>query len=163
MDVLPVLLCCFALWLPMLLGLGISYYAERFLGRRAYLVGWLVPIILFITFYGLYHLWLRLLSCTPVERLICGEPFLNLFLLFACVLGVVMLANGAAQFALYLFVHRRDAPPTLEAEQESQVSDETHAEENTLPVEPEQMSDSQQAAALPVEGDVLAPDEPTPE
>src|SRR5262245_389843 len=110
MNVLFVPLCCVGLVLPMALGLGISFYAERFLGRRAYVVGWLVPIFIFVTLYGLYHLWLRLLSCTPVNRLICGEPFLYIFLLFTAVLAILMLANGASLFALYLFFCRRDAP-----------------------------------------------------
>lgn len=110
MDVLLALFCCVALVVGMGAGVGVTFYAEKFFGRRAYLVGWLVPILLFGAFYAIYHLWLRLLSCTPDTRLICGEPVQNLFLLFGIVLCVIMLANAAAQISLYLFRHPPAAP-----------------------------------------------------
>lgn len=96
--------------MSMLLGVGISFYAEKFWGRRAYLVGWLAPLILFATLYALYHLWLRLLSCIPEDR-VCGEPLPTLALIFIAVLAVVALANATAQYALYLFRHPPVAAP----------------------------------------------------
>lgn len=132
MDVLFALLCCVLLALGMGLGVGISFYAEKFFGRRAYVAGLLVPIVFFVTLYALYHLWLRLLSCTPVDR-VCGEPFVNLALVFVLVLCVFTLANASAQFSLYLFRHRRNAPPPQSAVQETaETSETTESAEPTM-------------------------------
>ncbi len=132
MDVLFALLCGVALVLSMGVGVGVTFYAEKFWGRRAYLVGWLVPIFLFATLYALYHLWLRLLSCTPTER-VCGEPFQTLALIFVAVLCVVMLANASAQFSLYLFRHRRALQPPVSEQQEGENMERAKVSETAEP------------------------------
>lgn len=116
MDVLLVLGCVIALVVPTLLGVGISLFLERFLGRRAYIVGAVLPLMMIAGFYAAYHILVRATACQPEGSLICEEPFATAFFLFLAVFLLALLANTAAQFAVYLALHPpsspRAAPPT---------------------------------------------------
>jgi hypothetical protein len=104
MEWLIALLCLCTIFVPPLIGVGIALIAQRYIGRWAYALGWLLPTLVIITAYAAYDAALRVIPCTaPEDSLACGNPVANAFLLFVGMLCVIALANACAQGAVYLF------------------------------------------------------------
>lgn len=107
MEWLIALLCLCSIFSPSLLGVGITLLAERQIGRWAYALGWLLPVIVLATCYGGYDAALRLIPCEPAQSLACGEPLASAFLLLVGMICITMIANALAQGAVYLFLTGR--------------------------------------------------------
>lgn len=108
------LLCAVGVFVPAGVGLGAALLLERFWGRWAWLVGWVVSVGLFVIFYALYYLTVRLTPCEPAGSLTCGEPPVGALLLFGGMACVLAIGYGLAQTALFLFlqsVYAREAQP----------------------------------------------------
>jgi hypothetical protein len=120
MDALFSLVCIISLVVPAIVGVGIAFVLERYLGRWAYVAGGLLPVIVFAGLYTLYHIWIRATPCEPVGSLVCGEPLSIALFLFLVILLVVILANALAQGALYLFLQPRGTEESTMAFEEPQ-------------------------------------------
>lgn len=107
MEWLISLLCLCTLFVPPLLGLGIAFVAQRRIGRWAFVLGWLFPFIFITLFYVIYDAALRVFPCEPNDRLACGNPIADAFLLFVGIVCSIAIANALAQVALYLFLNAR--------------------------------------------------------
>ncbi len=136
MNLVVTLLCALALFVPAVVGVGVTFVAERFLERWAFALGWFVPMLAFVLLYALYHIFIRALPCEPAGSLACGQPPLAAFLLFLGVFIFTALANASAQLALYFFKY----PPGAPAESEQPPTEEAAAPE--LSDEPPAWKDS---------------------
>ena len=101
MDTLISFLCLGTLFVPTAAGVGITLFAERFIGVRAYWVGWLLPLILLVGLYAADALWTWSTPCEPADSLECGEPAAYTLILFIALLGLTAIANAIAQMALF--------------------------------------------------------------
>jgi hypothetical protein len=110
MDALFVLGCLCAVFVPVILGLGLSYIFERYIGGWAFVVGTLASLILFAGLYTVNFIWTKATGCEPADSLACGEPFIGAFALFFGVILFVALATAAAQFAFYVFLNNLRNP-----------------------------------------------------
>lgn len=107
MEWVIALLCLWALFGPSLIGIGITLMAERQIGRWAYALGWLLPVIVLATCYGGYDAVLRVIPCEPAQSLACGEPVASAFLLLVGMICITMIANALAQGAVFMFLRSR--------------------------------------------------------
>lgn len=110
MEILLAFLCCGSLLMTTAFGVGVTFVLERFLGIWAYVVGAILPVILFTALYTTYHIYVRSTPCEPAGSLACGQPFISAFFLFVGVAFFLLIANILAQTSLYLFLFGRRQP-----------------------------------------------------
>lgn len=134
MEWVIAVLCLWALFGPSLIGIGITLMAERQIGRWAYALGWLLPVIVLATCYGGYDALLRLISCEPAQSLACGEPIASAFLLLVGMICITMIANALAQGAVFMFLRARRE--RLAAERERMIEEGMMPEEMMTEYEP---------------------------
>ncbi len=117
LEILIACLCTCLVFVTPLLGIGITLFTEKWLGLFAYVIGGAVPILLVGGAYALYDVSLRVMPCTPADRLACGEPLPYAFAFLVSWLCVIILANVLAQAALYFYLYvRREAAGLQQAE-----------------------------------------------
>lgn len=113
-------LCLCALFVPTLVGVGITFLTERHIGRWAYVLGWLLPVIILVIFYGAYDIALRVTPCFPADSLACGQPLAGAFLFFVGLVCITVIANALAQIAVYLYLNSQRPPQYVEESLEYQ-------------------------------------------
>jgi hypothetical protein len=101
------LLCLCTIFVPVLLGVGLTLLAERQIGRWAYLLGGLLPVIVLFILYGAYDVALRVTGCEPADSLACGQPLAAAFLFSVGFLCVTIIASALAQAAVFFFLNGR--------------------------------------------------------
>ncbi len=107
MDSLISFLCLCSFFVPTAFGLGLTLLLERFFGVRAYLIGWLLPLILLVGLYVAEVLWTWATPCEPVGSLECGEPAAYALILFIGILSLTAIVNAIAQATLFWFLRAR--------------------------------------------------------
>jgi hypothetical protein len=96
----------------LLLGACIPLLLERRIGKRAYLFGWLVPVLGMIVLTIGYFFWARTIPCPPLA--VCDGSFymfiaLIILIIFAVIAGVFAQA-GAYLVLRALMLTRRALP-----------------------------------------------------
>lgn len=107
MDSLISFLCLCSFFVPTAFGVGITLLLERSIGVWAYLVGWLLPLILLIGLYVAYALWMRATPCEPAGSLGCGEAAAYTLILFIGIFALTAIVNAIAQAAMFLVLRAR--------------------------------------------------------
>ena len=101
MDSLISFLCLCSFFVPSVFGVGLSLLFERSFGVRAYLIGWLLPLILLVGLYVADLLWTWATLCEPAGSLECGEPAAYALILFVGTFFLTASVNTVAKLRCF--------------------------------------------------------------